>query len=56
MKFVAYSYLHVDVIDYVGTPTITVNINIALIKTHFELIKKGNFLWLEKNSIKGISD
>lgn len=43
-------------IDYVGTPTITMNINDTLIKTHFELIKKGNFLWLKKISIKGEYD
>jgi hypothetical protein len=51
-KFVVYSYLHADVIDYVGTTTITINIKGVLIKTHFELIKKINFLWLEDFSVK----
>jgi hypothetical protein len=45
-KFVVYSYLHANVIDYVGTTTITINIKGTLIKTHFELIKKINYLTL----------
>jgi hypothetical protein len=40
----------------VGTPTITMNINDTLIRTHFQLIKKSNFLWLKKISFKGESD
>jgi hypothetical protein len=36
-------YLHANVIDYVGTTTITINIKGTLMKTHFELIKKGIF-------------
>jgi hypothetical protein len=51
-KFVAFSYLHVDVIDTMGTTTITVNIRGGLIKTHVEFIKKGCFLQLEIFSMK----
>ncbi len=51
-KFVVYSYLHSNVIDYVGTTTIIVSIKGALIKMHFDLIKKINFLWLEDFSFK----
>lgn len=51
-KSIVYSYLHVDVIDYVGTTTTTVSIKGALIKTHFELLKKINLLWLEDFFVK----
>jgi len=47
-KFIAYSSLHANVIDFVGTTIIIINIKSALIKTHSKLIKKGNFIWLEK--------
>ncbi len=40
-KFVAFSYFHANVIDIVGTTTITVNIKGGLIKTHAKFIKKG---------------
>ncbi len=43
----AFSYLHVDVIDIVRTTTITVNIKGGLIKTHSKFIKKGSFLRLK---------
>jgi hypothetical protein len=43
-KFVAFSYLHANVIDTMGTTTIIVNIRVGLIKTHVEFIKKGYFL------------
>jgi len=51
-KIITYFYLHANVIDYVGTTTITINIKGTLINTHFELIKKGKFFQLEKFSIK----
>ncbi len=38
-KFVVISYFHVDVIDIMGTTTITVNIRGGLIKTHVKFIK-----------------
>jgi hypothetical protein len=40
----------------VGTTTITISIKGILIKTHSELIKKGNFLRLEIFSIKAKSN
>ncbi len=43
-KFIAYSSLHANVIDFVGTTIIIINTKSALIKTHVKLIKKGNFL------------
>ncbi len=43
----AFSYLHVDVIDIVGTTTIIVNIKGGLIKTHSKFIKKSFFLRLK---------
>jgi hypothetical protein len=43
-KFVAFSYLHANVIDTMGTTIITVNIRAGLIKTHVKFIKKGYFL------------
>jgi len=46
-KIITYFYLHANVIDYVGTTTITINIKGTLINTHFELIKKGKFFQLE---------
>jgi len=46
-KLMAFSYLHVDVIDIVRTTTITVNIKGGLIKTHSKFIKKGSFLRLK---------
>jgi hypothetical protein len=42
-KFVAFSYLYANVIDTMGTTTITVSIKGGLIKTHAEFIKKGSF-------------
>jgi hypothetical protein len=45
-KSVAFSYFHIDVIDTMGTTTITVNIRGGLIKTNVEFIKKKLFLWL----------
>ncbi len=54
-KFVAYSYLHANVIDFMGTTTINVSIKGALIKTHSKLIEKGNFL-LENFSVKAKSN
>jgi hypothetical protein len=42
-KSITYSYLHVDVIDFVGTTTITINIKGVLMETHSKLIKKGYF-------------
>jgi hypothetical protein len=38
-KFVVISYFHVNVIDIMGTTTITVNIRGGLIKTHVKFIK-----------------
>jgi hypothetical protein len=55
-KSVVYSYLQVDVINFVGTIIITTNVKGILIKTHSKLIKKGNFLCLENFSIKGKFD
>jgi len=55
-KFVAYSYLHANVIDFVGTTTIIINIKGTFIKTHSKLIKKGNFLWLECSFFKAKSN
>jgi hypothetical protein len=40
---VAFSYFHVDIINIVGTTTITISIKGGLIKTHVEFIKKGFF-------------
>ncbi len=48
----AFSYLHADIIDTMGTTTIIVNIKGGLIKTHAEFIKKGCFLRLENFSMK----
>jgi hypothetical protein len=45
-------YLHADVIDIVGTTTITVSIRGSLIKTHVEFIKKGCFLRLKNFFVK----
>jgi hypothetical protein len=42
-KSVAFSYLHANVIDTMGTTTITISIKGVLIKTHVEFIKKGFF-------------
>ncbi len=42
----AFSYLHANVIDTVGTTIITVIIKGGLIKTHIEFIKKVCFLKL----------
>jgi hypothetical protein len=42
-KFITYFYFHVDVIDFVGTTTIIINIKVVLIETHSKLIKKGYF-------------
>ncbi len=39
----AFSYLHVNVIDTLGATTIIVSIKGGLIKTHVEFIKKGFF-------------
>jgi hypothetical protein len=49
---VVISYLHVDVIDIMGTTTITVNIKGGLIKTHVKFTKKCCFLRLEIFSMK----
>ncbi len=38
-NYVAFSYLHANVIDIVGTTIITVIIKGGLIKTHVEFIK-----------------
>jgi hypothetical protein len=46
-KSVAFSYRHTDVIDIVGTTTITISIRGGLTKTHVKFIKKCCFLWLE---------
>lgn len=56
IKIITYFYIHANVIDYVGTTTITINIQGTLIKTHSELIKKNIFLWLEKVSLKNKFD
>jgi hypothetical protein len=42
-KYVAFSYLHANVIDIVGTIIITASIIRGLIKTHVEFINKGFF-------------
>ncbi len=55
-KLITYFYLHANVIDYVGTTTITINIKGTLLKTHFELIKKGNFLRLQIFFVKNKFD
>jgi hypothetical protein len=55
IKIITYFYLRANVIDYVGTTTITINIKDTLIKTHFELIRKGN-LQLEIFFIKNKFD
>ncbi len=53
-KSMAFSYLHVDVIDIVGTTIIIINIKKGLIKTHVEFTKKvffydsKVFLWQPK--------
>jgi hypothetical protein len=51
-KSMAFSYLHSNFIDIMGTTTITVNIKGGLIETHAEFIKKGSFLQLENFSVK----
>jgi hypothetical protein len=50
---VAFSYFHVDVIDTMGTPTITINIRKGLIKIHVEFIKKGFFFIAGKLDCEG---
>jgi hypothetical protein len=55
-KSIAYSSLHANVIDFVGTTIIIINIKSVLIKTHSKLIKKGNFLRLEIFFIKAKFD
>ncbi len=52
----AFSYLHVNVIDTMDTTTIIVNIKRGLIKTHVDLIKKGCFLRLENFFMKVKTD
>ncbi len=52
----AFSYLHANVIDIVGTTIITINIKGGLIKTHVEFIKKNCFLRLENFSMKAKID
>jgi hypothetical protein len=42
-KFVAFPYLHADVIVIMGTTTITISIKGGLIKTHAKFIKKRFF-------------
>ncbi len=44
-KSVVFSYLHANVIDTMGTTTITLNIKGGLIKTHAKFLKKGLFLF-----------
>jgi hypothetical protein len=55
-KYVAFSYLHVDVINIVSTTTIAINIKRGLIKTHVEFIKKNHFLQLKNLSLKAKID
>jgi hypothetical protein len=62
-KFVVFSYLHVVVIDTMGTTIIIISINGGLIKTHATFTKKVCFLRLENlyvtsktNSDKGDSN
>jgi hypothetical protein len=55
-KSIVYSYLHANVIDFVGTTTIIISIKGTLIKTHSKLIKKGNFFRLEFFYIKAKSN
>jgi hypothetical protein len=45
-KFVAFPYLHINVIDIMGTTTINVNIKGGSIKTHAKFIKKRLFFTL----------
>jgi hypothetical protein len=50
---VAFSYLHANVIDIMGTTTITISIIGGLIKAHAEFIKKMLFSTVEKFLSKG---
>jgi hypothetical protein len=51
-KYVAFSYLHANVIDIVGTTIIIISIKGGLIKTHVDFIKKSCFLRLENFFVK----
>jgi hypothetical protein len=42
-KYVAFSYCHANVIDIMGTTTITINIRGGFTKTHVKFIKKRLF-------------
>jgi hypothetical protein len=52
-KSMAFSYLHANVIDIVGTTIITINIKGGLIKTHVEFIKKNCFFMVGKLLYEG---
>jgi hypothetical protein len=51
-----FSYLHVDVINNLGTTIITISIKTSLIKTHVEFIKQCCFLRLENLFVKAKRD
>jgi hypothetical protein len=55
-KYVAFSYLHANFINIVGTTTITIIIKGGLIKTHAKFIKKGCFLQFENFFVKAKID
>jgi hypothetical protein len=48
-------FFHVDVMDTVGTTTITVNVQENLVKTHVDKLKKRKFLLLKNFNIRGQS-
>jgi hypothetical protein len=49
----AFSYLHANVIDIVGTTIIIISIKGGFIKTHVEFIKKGFFFMVGKLLYEG---
>jgi hypothetical protein len=52
-KSMAFSYLHVDVIDTMGTTTMIVSIKGGLIKTHAKFIKKRLFFMVGRLLYEG---
>ena len=49
-------FLHVDIMDIVGTTTITVTVKGNLVKTHVDTLKRGKFLRMENFNVRSRSD